>query len=352
MRIARDEQSLRNGYPVAQAEAEAVFGSGALYVERLIESPRHVEVQVLGDQHGNIIHLYERECSIQRRHQKLLEESPAVGLDPGVCERMGEMAVRGAREIGYHSAGTIEFLLDTDQHFYFMEMNTRIQVEHPVTEKRTGVDLIKAQISIAAGEPLELRQEEVHPTGHVIECRINAEDPARDFQPSPGTITYFHSPGGPGVRVESHVYTGYRVPPHYDSMIIKIIAHGVDRTEAIRRMRRSLTECVVEGIATTIPFHLQVMDDPVFQRGAVHTGFVAELLARAAAEATVGSAVPEASGSGPITPEEPPVADEPEAAESAASGTKAIGETVSGPGSGPGMGTPSIDPTDNRNQLT
>jgi acetyl-CoA carboxylase, biotin carboxylase subunit len=303
MRIARDEESLRNGYLVAQAEAEAVFGSGAVYLERLIDRPRHIEFQLLGDRHGNVIHLFERECSIQRRHQKLLEESPAIGVDPAVKRRMGEVAVRGAREIGYHSAGTMEFLVDQTQHFYFMEMNTRIQVEHPVTEELTGVDLIKAQIAVAAGEPLGIRQEDVKSSGHAIECRINAEDPNRDFQPSPGLITYFHSPGGPGLRVESHVYTGYRVPPYYDSMIIKIIAHGVDRTEAIRRMRRALNECVVEGIATTMPFHLQVLDDPAFQKGETHTGFIPEMLdriqARTAAGAPAGEAVVE-----PKTPPE------------------------------------------------
>ncbi len=280
MRIARDEESLRNGILVAQAEAEAVFGSGQVYLERLIERPRHIEIQLLGDRHGNVIHLYERECSIQRRHQKLLEESPAVGLDPDVRRRMGEVAVRGAREMGYYSAGTMEFLVDAEQNFYFMEMNTRIQVEHPVTEELTGIDLIKMQIAIAAGEILTIRQDDVVPMGHVLECRINAEDPERDFQPSPGVITYFHTPGGPGVRVESHAYSGYRVPPHYDSMIIKIIAHGLGRPEAIRRMRRALGECVVEGIATTIPFHLTVLDDPAFQRGEVHTGYVPDLSQR------------------------------------------------------------------------
>jgi acetyl-CoA carboxylase biotin carboxylase subunit len=303
MRIARDEESLRNGYLVAQAEAEAVFGSGAVYLERLVDRPRHIEFQLLGDRHGNVIHLFERECSIQRRHQKLLEEAPAVGLDPAVKREMGAVAVRGAQQIGYHSAGTIEFLVDEQQNFYFMEMNTRIQVEHPVTEELTGVDLIKAQIAVAAGEPLPIRQEDVRVSGHAIECRINAEDPNRDFQPSPGLITYFHSPGGPGLRVESHVYTGYRVPPYYDSMIIKVIAHGVDRTEAIRRMRRALNECVVEGIATTMPFHLVLLDDPAFQRGETHTGFIPEMLeraqARAAAEApAAAAATPAADGAG------------------------------------------------------
>ena len=313
MRIARDEESLRNGYLVAQAEAEAVFGHGAVYIERAIDRPRHIEFQVLGDRQGRVIHLFERECSIQRRHQKLLEESPAVGLDPDVRRRMGDVAVKGCRQIGYYSAGTIEFLLDEEQNFYFMEMNTRIQVEHPVTEELTGVDLIKSQIAIAAGDPLPLRQEEVKTSGHVIECRINAEDPSRDFQPSPGLINYFHSPGGPGIRVESHVYTGYRVPPNYDSMIIKIIAHGADRTEAIRRMRRALNECVVEGVATTMPFHLEVMDDAGFQRGEIHTGFIADMLARSQARTLerlrreAAAPAPEASGSeaGESGPESP-----------------------------------------------
>ncbi len=290
MRIARDEESLRNGFFVAQAEAEAVFGSGQIYLERLIDRPRHIEIQLLGDRHGNVIHLYERECSIQRRHQKLLEESPAVGLDPVIRQRMGEVAVRGAREMGYYSAGTMEFLVDSEQNFYFMEMNTRIQVEHPVTEELTGIDLVKLQIAIAAGEILTIRQEDVVPVGHVIECRINAEDPERNFQPSPGVITYFHTPGGPGVRVESHAYSGYRVPPNYDSMIIKVIAHGLGRPEAIRRMRRALNECVVEGIATTIPFHLSVLDDEVFQRGEVHTGYVPDLAERLGGAARAGEA--------------------------------------------------------------
>jgi acetyl-CoA carboxylase biotin carboxylase subunit len=277
MRMARDERSLGNGFMVARAEAEATFGRGDLYLEKLIEQPRHVEFQLLGDRHGQVIHLYERDCSIQRRNQKLLEEAPAPGLPDEMRRRMGEAAVAGAREIRYESAGTIEFLVDREQNFYFMEMNTRIQVEHPVTEMLTGVDLVKAQIRIAAGEELGIAQEDVVPSGHVIECRINAEDPVRDFQPSPGEITYFHSPGGPGVRVESHVFSGYTVPPYYDSMIIKILARGVTREEAILRMRRALEECVVEGIATTIPFHLEVMESPEFHAGGVHTGFIAAM---------------------------------------------------------------------------
>jgi acetyl-CoA carboxylase biotin carboxylase subunit len=284
MRIASDERSLANGFMVAQAEAEATFGRRDVYLERRIENPRHVEFQLLGDQHGQFIHLYERDCSIQRRNQKLLEESPAPGLPEEVRQQMGAAAVAGAREIGYESAGTIEFLVDQSWNYYFMEMNTRIQVEHPVTEMLTGIDLVKAQIRIAAGEPLGIEQSDVVPRGHVIECRINAEDPARDFQPSPGEITYFHSPGGPGVRVESHVFTGYRVPAYYDSMIIKILARGVTRDEAILRMRRALEECVVEGVATTIPFHLEVMDNAEFQLGGVDTGFIAGLAeARASA---------------------------------------------------------------------
>jgi acetyl-CoA carboxylase biotin carboxylase subunit len=302
MRVARDETSLRNGYLVAQAEAEASFGSGALYLERYLDRSRHIEFQVAGDQQGNIIHLFERECSIQRRHQKLLEEALATGIDPDLRRRMGEAAVRGARKINYTSAGTMEFLLDEKKNFYFMEMNTRIQVEHPVTEELTGVDLIKLQVAIAAGESLPLRQEDVRSVGHVIECRINAEDPDRDFQPNPGVITYFHSPGGPGVRVESHIYSGYRVPPYYDSMIIKIIAHGVNRTEAVRRMRRALAECVVEGVATTIPFHLQVMDDPVFERGEVDTGYVAELARRSAGRPASPGSAPEPAPAPASTP--------------------------------------------------
>jgi acetyl-CoA carboxylase biotin carboxylase subunit len=280
MRIATDEASLRNGVMTAQAEAEANFGSGAVYLERYVENPRHIEFQIFGDRHGNMVHLGERECSIQRRHQKLIEEAPSVALTPGLRARMGEAAVRAASSIRYEGAGTIEFLLGPTGEFYFMEMNTRIQVEHPVTEMVTRHDLIKAQISVAAGDPLPWKQNEIELQGHAIECRINAERPDHNFQPSPGTVRYFHSPGGPGVRLDSHLYSGYRVPSNYDSMVAKIICWGRDRNEAIARMRRALLETVIEGIDTTLSFHLEVLADPRFQRGEIHTGYLEEFMSR------------------------------------------------------------------------
>jgi acetyl-CoA carboxylase biotin carboxylase subunit len=279
MRIATDEASLRNGVLTAQAEAEANFGSGEVYLERYIERPRHIEFQIFGDRHGNVVHLGERECSIQRRHQKLIEESPSVALTAELREQMGSAAVKGARSIGYEGAGTIEFLLGPGGEFYFMEMNTRIQVEHPVTEEVTRRDLIKAQIAVAAGEPLPWKQEEIRIDGHAIECRVNAERPEQNFQPSPGTVRYFHGPGGPGVRVDSHLYSGYVVPSYYDSMVAKIICWGRDRDEALARMRRALQETVVEGIDTTLSFHLQILADEKFRRGEIHTGYLDEFLA-------------------------------------------------------------------------
>jgi acetyl-CoA carboxylase biotin carboxylase subunit len=285
MRIATDDTSLRNGFRLAQAEAEANFGNGELYLERYLERPRHIEFQVLGDQHGNLVHLGERECSIQRRHQKLIEEAPSAALTPERRLEMGAAAVTGARAIGYQGTGTIEFLLAPSGEFYFMEMNTRIQVEHPVTETVTNLDLIKAQILVAAGEPLPFRQDEVRLEGHAIECRINAERPEQDFQPSPGKVVYFHGPGGPGVRVDSHLYTGYTVPPHYDSLVAKIITWGRDRNESIGRMRRALTETVIDGIETTIGFHLRVLSDEAFLRGDIHTGYLEEFLASGRAAA-------------------------------------------------------------------
>ncbi|HKW50519.1 MAG TPA: acetyl-CoA carboxylase biotin carboxylase subunit [Candidatus Eisenbacteria bacterium] len=279
MRIATDEASLRNGVLTAQAEAEANFGSGEVYLERYIERPRHIEFQIFGDRQGNVVHLGERECSIQRRHQKLIEESPSVALTPDLRERMGAAAIQGARAIRYEGAGTIEFLLGPTGEFYFMEMNTRIQVEHPVTEEVTRLDLIKAQIAVAAGEPLPWKQEEIHIDGHAIECRINAERPEQNFQPSPGTVRYFHGPGGPGVRVDSHLYSGYVVPSYYDSMVAKIICWGRDRDEALARMRRALQETVVEGIDTTLSFHLQILADEKFRRGEIHAGYLDEFFA-------------------------------------------------------------------------
>jgi len=279
MRIATDEASLRNGVLTAQAEAEANFGSGEVYLERYIERPRHIEFQIFGDRQGNVFHLGERECSIQRRHQKLIEESPSVALTPELRERMGAAAIKGARAIRYEGAGTIEFLLGPTGEFYFMEMNTRIQVEHPVTEEVTRLDLIKAQIAVAAGEPLPWKQDEIQIDGHAIECRINAERPEQNFQPSPGTVRYFHGPGGPGVRVDSHLYSGYVIPSYYDSMVAKIICWGRDRDEALARMRRALQETVVEGIDTTLSFHLQVLADEKFRRGEIHTGYLDEFFA-------------------------------------------------------------------------
>lgn len=272
MRTAANRKELGANMVLARTEAEGAFGNGDLYLEKLILGPRHIEFQILGDAMGNIIHLGERDCSIQRRHQKLIEESPSPAVTPELRAKMGQAAISGARGIGYVSAGTVEFLLDARGDFYFMEMNTRIQVEHPVTELVTGVDLIKEQIKIAAGEAMTLSQDHLSLRGHAIECRINAEDPSRDFAPSPGPITEFYVPGGPGIRVDTHVYGGYVIPPHYDSMIAKLLAHGNTREEAVARMRRALHEFVIEGVATTIPFHIEMMSDPDFLSGRFDTG--------------------------------------------------------------------------------
>jgi acetyl-CoA carboxylase biotin carboxylase subunit len=278
MRMAGDEKQLRAGFGIAQAEAGAAFGNQAVYLERFIARPRHIEFQVLGDTHGNLIHLGERECSVQRHHQKLIEESPSPFLSAERRRDVGERVIRAARLIGYLNAGTIELLFDQDGSYYFMEMNTRIQVEHPVTEEVTDLDIVKEQIRVAAGEPLSLSQEEVELRGHAIECRINAEDHLHNFRPSPGQITYWYKPGGPGLRVDSHVYAGYTVPPHYDSMIGKLIAYGKARPEALRRMEIALEEIIVEGIKTTIPFHVMALRDPRFQAGDLDTHFVERLL--------------------------------------------------------------------------
>src|SRR5262245_26456255 len=278
MRVANDEKQLRTGFGIAQAEAGSAFGNDAVYLERYIGRPRHIEFQLFGDSHGNLIHLGERECSVQRNHQKLIEESPSVMLDDALRRRIGAIAVKGAQAIGYVNAGTMEFLFDQDGSFYFMEMNTRIQVEHPVTEEVTGLDLVKEQIRVAAGEKLSVSQDEVEWTGHAIECRINAEDHEHGFRPSPGQISYWYKPGGPGLRVDSHVYAGYVVPPHYDSMIGKLIAYGKDRAEAVRRMEMALDEMILEGIKTTIPFHRLALRDPRFQAGDLDTHFVEALL--------------------------------------------------------------------------
>ncbi|MFH1844183.1 MAG: acetyl-CoA carboxylase biotin carboxylase subunit [bacterium] len=274
MRVANNVEELRHNFVTARAEAAAAFGNDDVYLEKYLTNPRHVEIQLLADNFGNVIHLGERDCSVQRRHQKLIEESPSPAVDPKLRDAMGKSAIRLAKAVGYQSAGTVEFLLDEDGSFYFMEMNTRIQVEHPVTEMVTGLDLVKLQIALAAGQKLELRQKDVKLTGHALECRINAENPERDFLPSPGRIFFFHAPGGPGIRVDSHVYSEYLVPPYYDSLLAKIITHGADRQEAVMRMRRALRECVIEGIPTSIPFHLEVLDNVTFLAGGATTKFL------------------------------------------------------------------------------
>ena len=278
MRIAWDEKVLRQGFGIAQAEAGAAFNNNSVYLEKYITQPRHIEIQLFGDGHGNVVHLGEHECSVQRNHQKLIEEAPSAVLTPEQRLEMGELAAKGAATIGYRNAGTMEFLYDQDGSFYFMEMNTRIQVEHPVTEEVTGIDLVKEQILVAAGEPMSFTQDDVKLHGHAIECRINAEDFERNFRPSPGRVTYWYRPGGPGLRVDSHVYAGYTIPPYYDSMIGKLIAHGKDRAEAIRRMEIALEEMIVEGIKTTIPFHRLALATDKFRQGDLSTRFVEELL--------------------------------------------------------------------------
>jgi acetyl-CoA carboxylase biotin carboxylase subunit len=282
MRPARNDITLKTGLTAARQEAEAAFKDGSVFLEKYLEQPRHVEVQLLGDKHGNVIHLYERDCSLQRRHQKLVEESPAPNLPEKVRDQMCEAAVRLAKAAGYYSAGTCEFLVDKDNNFYFIEVNARIQVEHPVTELVTGVDLIKEQIRVAAGERLRFRQKDVVQRGAAIECRINAEDPAKDFRPSAGTITKWQPPGGPGVRLDSHVVTGYRVPPNYDSMVAKLLVFQPRREEAIATMRRALREFAVEGISTTIPLHLEIMNTAEFANGTVDTTFIERTFLRSA----------------------------------------------------------------------
>lgn len=284
MRLARDEKELEAGYKMAKAESKAAFGDDRLYLEKFIERPRHVEIQVIGDKHGKVIHLAERECSIQRRHQKLIEESPSPAVDETLRKKMGAAAVAAAKAIGYQSAGTVEFLLDQKGDFYFMEMNTRIQVEHPVTEMVTGYDLLKEQIRVAAGSKLSIKRNVLRPIGHSIECRINAEDPDHDFMPTPGKISFLHLPGGPGVRVDTQIFAGYTIPTYYDSLIAKVISHGQTRKEAIARMKRALEEFYTEGIKTTVSFHLKVLDDPEFCKGNLHTGFIAEMAERAKAK--------------------------------------------------------------------
>jgi acetyl-CoA carboxylase biotin carboxylase subunit len=277
MRVANDADEFPRQFAMARNEAGAAFGDDSVYVEKYLARPRHIEFQILGDQHGRVVHLGERDCSVQRRHQKLIEEALSPAMTPELRARMGEAAVRGAKSIDYVGAGTIEFLLDEDGSFYFMEMNTRIQVEHPVTEAVTGYDLVKEQIRAAAGLPLSVA-ETVEFRGHAIECRINAEDPSRNFAPSPGTVQIFHPPGGPGVRMDTHVYAGYRVPPFYDSLLAKVIVHGSTREEALARMRNALSSFVLEGVHTTIPFLLQVLDHPDFVAGEVDTKFLERMV--------------------------------------------------------------------------
>ncbi|MCD6116558.1 acetyl-CoA carboxylase biotin carboxylase subunit [bacterium] len=274
MRIVRDKSELNKAMSMAQSEAQAAFGNPVLYMERYFESPRHIEVQLLGDEHGNVIALGERECSIQRKHQKLIEESPSPAVDSALRKRMIDAAIKGAKAVGYKSAGTVEYLLDAKNNFYFMEMNTRIQVEHPVTEQVYNIDLIKEQIRMAAGDSLSGMDVSPEPTGHAIECRINTEDPFNDFRPSPGLITSFHVPGGPGIRVDTHGYAHYSVPPFYDSLLAKLIAYGHNREEALTRMSRALEEFIIEGINTTIPFHEQVIKDKNFCDGNFNTHFL------------------------------------------------------------------------------
>ncbi|MBP9510432.1 MAG: acetyl-CoA carboxylase biotin carboxylase subunit [Fusobacteriaceae bacterium] len=276
MRIARNDAELDVNMVAAQTEAGAAFGNPDVYVEKFVEDPKHVEIQILGDKYGNVIHLGERDCSIQRRHQKLIEESPAYSIPEKVRKEMGAAAVRLAKAINYDSAGTMEFLVDKENNYYFMEMNTRVQVEHTITEMVTGLDIIKLQIKIAEGERLTIKQDDIMLYGHAIECRINAEDPSCNFLPSPGVLTKYIAPGGNGVRIDSHSYQGYEISPYYDSMIGKLIVHDMNREEAIKRMRRALQEYIIEGVDTTIPFHLEVLDNKLYQEGKVSTKFLEE----------------------------------------------------------------------------
>jgi acetyl-CoA carboxylase biotin carboxylase subunit len=274
MRVANDADMFLNSFQLARSEALASFASSEVYVEKYLARARHVEFQIMGDRHGKVMHVGERDCSVQRRHQKLIEEAPSPGVDDELRTKMGDAAVELAASIEYVGAGTIEFLLDESGKFYFMEMNTRIQVEHPVTEMTTNFDLVKEQIKTVAGKPLSFRFNGNRLRGHAIECRVNAEDPTRDFQPCPGTITAYHPPGGPGVRVDTHIYQGCAIPPYYDSLIAKVIVHGLDREEALARMSQALDSFIVEGVETTIPFLKTVIDHPEFKAGAVDTKFL------------------------------------------------------------------------------
>jgi acetyl-CoA carboxylase biotin carboxylase subunit len=274
MRISYGEDDFEANFQNAQMESIKGFSDDTMYLERYIEKPRHIEFQIMADKHGNVIHLGERDCSIQRRHQKVLEESPSVAISDELRRQMGETAVRAAKAVGYENAGTIEFLLDKNKNFYFMEMNTRIQVEHPVTELVSGMDLIKEQIRVAAGEPLSVVQKDIHLKGHAIECRINAENPSKNFMPCPGMITNIHIPGGNGVRVDTHIYNDYKVPANYDSMLMKLIVHGKDREEAIAKMRSALGELIIEGIDTNLDFQFEILCHPAYEDGDTDTHFI------------------------------------------------------------------------------
>ena len=274
MRVSRSREDFTENFQNAQLESVKGFSDDTMYIEKYIEQPRHIEFQIMADKYGNVVHLGERDCSIQRRHQKVLEESPCQVISDELRKKMGQTAVMAAKAVNYENAGTIEFLLDKDKNFYFMEMNTRIQVEHPVTEMVTGLDLIKEQIRVAAGEPLSVKQEDITISGHALECRINAENPSRNFMPCPGKITNIHLPGGNGVRMDTHIYSDYIVPPNYDSMLLKLIVHGKDRQEAIAKMRSALGELIIEGIETNVDFQYEIINHPAFQSGETDTGFI------------------------------------------------------------------------------
>ena len=274
IRIVNNERELESNYNIVKQEAKISFNDDEIYMEKFIENPRHVEIQILADEHGNVIHLGERDCTVQRRHQKVVEETPSTAIDDKLRNKMGEAAIKAAKAAGYTSCGTVEFLVDKHKNFYFMEMNTRIQVEHPITEERTGIDIVKNQIKIAAGEELKIKQKEIEFKGHAIECRINAENPSKNFRPCPGTITGLNLPGGKGIRIDSAIYEGYTIPPTYDSMIAKIIAYGANRNEAISKMKRALEETVIEGIDTNIDFLLEIIKNKNFIRGDYDTSFI------------------------------------------------------------------------------
>ena len=279
MRISRGPEDFDANFQNAQMESVKGFSDDTMYIEKYIEKPRHIEFQIMADKYGNVVHLGERDCSIQRRHQKVLEESPSAAISEELRKRMGDTAVRAAKAVGYENAGTIEFLLDKHKNFYFMEMNTRIQVEHPVTELVSGLDLIKEQIRVAAGEPLSVSQDDIKLTGHAIECRINAENPEKNFMPCPGLITNVHVPGGNGVRVDTHIYNDYKVPANYDSMLMKLIVHGKDRTEAIAKMRSALGELIIEGIETNVDFQFDILSHEAYQAGDIDTDFIPKYFA-------------------------------------------------------------------------